>query len=237
MPLAAIAADLLRQTRRLRFASPVAHVYHPLEYAQAPYLRYVEQYGQGPREILLVGMNPGPWGMAQTGIPFGEIEIARDWLDVAAPVGRPRREHPKRPVQGFACPRSEVSGARLWGWARETFRTPQRFFERFYVTNYCPLCLMEASGKNHTPDKLPVRERERLFAACDRALQATVAHFQPRYAIGIGAFAEARLRAALPDADVTIGRILHPSPASPIANRGWAEQATRQLAALGIELP
>jgi len=237
MPLADITADLLRQTRRLRFAPPVAHVYHPLEYAQASHFRYVGQYGQGRREVLLVGMNPGPWGMAQTGVPFGEVRIARDWLNVAAPVGRPRREHPKRPVQGFECPRSEVSGARLWGWAREKFQTPQRFFERFYVTNYCPLCLMEASGKNHTPDKLPVRERERLFAACDRALSATVAHFQPRFVIGIGAFAEARLRAALGDSKITIGRILHPSPASPIANRGWADQATRQLAEMGIDIP
>ncbi len=237
MPLDDIAADLLRRTRRLRFAPPVAQVYHPLEYASAPHAKYVDRYGQGRREVLLVGMNPGPWGMAQTGIPFGEVGMARDWLDVAAPVERPRHQHPKRPVQGFDSTRSEISGARLWGWARETFRTPERFFERFYVTNYCPLCLMEASGKNRTPDKLPVRERERLFAACDVALKATVDHFQPSFAIGIGAFAEARLRAVLNDADFKIGRILHPSPASPIANRGWAAQATRQLAELGIEVP
>ncbi len=36
---------------------------------------------------------------------------------------------------------------------------------------------------------------------------------------------------------VRIGRILHPSPASPAANRGWAEVATSQLKALGVEVP
>jgi single-strand selective monofunctional uracil DNA glycosylase len=55
--------------------------------------------------------------------------------------------------------------------------------------------------------------------------------------VGIGAFAEKRARTALADCQIRIGRILHPSPASPAANRGWAEQATRELRELGITLP
>ncbi|MCG8405464.1 MAG: single-stranded DNA-binding protein [Phycisphaerales bacterium] len=232
-----ITDTLSKKVRRLEFASPVAYVYNPLEYAQAPHRRYVKRFGRAPREVVLVGMNPGPWGMAQTGVPFGEINLARDWLGLEAPVEKPRREHPKRPVEGFDCRRSEVSGRRLWGWARDTFETPQRFFERFYIANYCPLCFMEDSGRNRTPDKLPVNERDPLFQACDRALRATVEYLKPRFLIGIGAFAEARAHIALDGLNVTIGRILHPSPASPLANRDWAGQAAKALNALGIEIP
>ena len=182
-------------------------------------------------------MNPGPWGMVQTGVPFGEIEHVRDWLGLEAPVARPAAEHPKRPIEGFSCSRREVSGRRLWGWARERFGTPERFFARFFVWNYCPLVFMEESGRNRTPDKLPVAERDPLFAACDRALAEAVEVLGVRRIVGIGKFAEGRAREALAGRDVEIGSILHPSPASPAANRGWAEQAEAGLAALGVELP
>src|SRR6478609_6272568 len=125
--------ETLRQALApLRFGAPVTHVYNPLEYAGTPLRQYLERYGSTPKEVVLVGMNPGPFGMVQTGVPFGEVALVRDWLGIEAPVGKPAREHPKRPVDGFACKRSEVSGARLWGWARETFGSPERFFERFF---------------------------------------------------------------------------------------------------------
>ncbi len=181
-------------------------------------------------------MNPGPWGMAQTGVPFGEVSIVREWLQIDGDVDKPAVEHPKRPIQGLACPRSEVSGARLWGWARDTFGTPARFFARFFIANYCPLCFMEESGRNRTPDKLPAAEREPLLAACDRALRKTVEYLKPAHVIGIGTFAESRAREALDDMGVQIGRILHPSPASPQANKDWAGTATMQLQALGIRV-
>jgi len=57
---------------------------------------------------------------------------------------------------------------------------------------------------------------------------------QPEWVVGVGAFAEGRAKVALKDIDVQVGRILHPSPASPAANRGWGEQATKQLEALGV---
>ncbi len=234
--LPAIADRLRREVNRLAFARPVTHVYNPPEYAWEPHARYLERYGCGRKEVVLLGMNPGPWGMAQTGVPFGEIHFVRDWLRINGRVDRPSREHPKRPVTGFACHRSEVSGARLWGWAKENFATPRRFFERFFIANYCPLMFMEATGRNRTPDKLPVGEREPLFAACDLALRRTVKALQPRYIIGVGAFAESRAQHALEGFDVVIGGILHPSPASPAANRNWAAQATAQLADLGIRL-
>lgn len=236
MSLQKITARLVRDLRPLRFGPPVHAVYNPLEYAKAPFGQYLERYGAGPKEVVLLGMNPGPFGMAQTGVPFGEVALVRDWLGICAPVGRPANEHPKRPIQGFDCPRSEVSGARLWGWARDISGTPERFFERFFVANYCPLVFMEEGGANRTPDKLPAAEREALFAACDRAVRGLVEELQPKFVIGVGAFAESRAKAALEGMDLTIGRILHPSPASPAANRGWAEAVGRELEELGIRL-
>lgn len=238
MSLSDISRDLSRRLAPLKFAAPVTHVYDPLDYAWAPHALYLSRYGAGPKEVLLFGMNPGPWGMAQTGVPFGEIAAVRDWLGLEAPVKKPKHEHPARPIEGFACARSEVSGARLWGWAQETFTTPERFFERFFVVNYCPLSFMEASGKNRTPDKLPPAERAPLLAECDKAVVQVVELLKPRVVVGVGAFAEDRLRAALEGSKrkVEIGRVLHPSPASPLANQGWGKQATKALRELGVEL-
>lgn len=219
---------------RLRFSPPAAFVYNPLDYAAEPYRRYFELYA-GKAKVLLIGMNPGPWGMAQTGVPFGAVAMVRDWLEIEGEVGKPPREHPKRPVEGFSCEREEVSGARLWGWARDRYGTPERFFERFFVANYCPLLFLEESGRNLTPDKLRAAEREALIEPCNRALRRLVEHLDVGHVIGVGAYAEKRAREALHGLDLKIGRILHPSPASPLANRGWGEKATEQLLALGIE--
>lgn len=236
-PLSTITDDLVADLDGLQFDLPTTHVYNPFVYARKPWDLYCDRYGSKKREILLLGMNPGPWGMAQTGVPFGEVALARDWLELEAPVDKPAVEHPKRPIEGFACARSEVSGARLWGWAKDTFGTPAKFFRRFFVYNYCPLVFMEESGKNRTPDKLPVAERAPMEAACDRALRRVVEALDVKLAIGVGAFAEKRLKLVLEGTDVKVGRILHPSPASPIANRGWAPQATKDFEKLGVTLP
>ena len=236
-------ARLVRISRRLstavgklEFRPPVSHVYNPLDYARAAHEEYLCRFGERPGRVVLVGMNPGPWGMTQTGVPFGEVELARDWLGIRSPIGRPSEEHPKRPVEGFACSRREVSGRRLWGWARDRFGSPRRFFERFFVANYCPLLFLESSGRNLTPDRLPVAARTPLLAACDSAMRALVEALEPRLVVGVGGFAEARATAALSGLTVPVARILHPSPASPAANRGWREAAERQFEALGVEL-
>ena len=237
MNLVDIARDLAENVAKLHFGPPVTHVYNPLEYAWAAHRQYLERFGSGPKEVLFLGMNPGPWGMAQTGVPFGEVLAVRGWMGLDAEIGRPDHEHPKRPVTGLSCGRSEVSGERLWGWARDTFKTPEAFSSRFFVANYCPLSFMESTGRNRTPDKLPASEREPLFEICDRALRRTVEAATPRIVVGVGAFAEDRARRALDGMDLRIGRILPPSPASPAANRGWAGQAHRQLRKMGVTLP
>lgn len=229
-------ADLVRAVESLAFSAPVTHVYNPLVYASAPHDEYLRRFAAGRKEALFVGMNPGPFGMAQTGVPFGDVSMVRDWMGIEAAIGRPDDEHPKRPVLGFDCPRKEVSGTRLWGWVRDRFGAPENFFERFFVWNYCPLCFLEESGRNRTPDKLPAAERTPLFDACDLALRRLVDALEPRWVIGVGRFAEDRAKAALGDRGPAIGRILHPSPASPAANKDWAGAAEAALTQLGIEI-
>ena len=232
--LSSIARRLRDQVRDLSFAPPVTHVYNPLEYAWSAHDQYLKTWGRGRRRVVFLGMNPGPWGMAQTGVPFGEVGLVRDWLRIDTPVGRPEIEHPKRPIEGLTCQRSEVSGQRLWGLFAARFGTPESLFADHFVANYCPLVFMEASGRNRTPDKLPAAERDALLQPCDDHLRALCAVLRPRYLVGVGRFARQRAAAALADTDVRVEQVLHPSPASPLANRGWADQATQQLVELGI---
>ena len=221
----------------LQFSAPVACTYNPLIYARPMWEEFIDRYGTGPKEVVLFGMNPGPWGMVQTGIPFGEVAAVRDWLRLDAAIGKPVEEHPRRRVEGLACVRSEVSGRRVWEWAQSRFNTPESLFERFFVANYCPLACLESSGRNFTPDKLRKSEREPLLAACDEALRETVAVLQPRWVVGIGKFALQRAQLALAGCDLSISSIPHPSPASPLANRGWAKLADEGLRELGITIP
>lgn len=230
------AERLSSELEQLRFSPPVTHVYNPLRYAAKPHRAYLRKYGSTKKKVVLLGMNPGPYGMAQTGVPFGEVAHVRDFLGIEERVDPPEHEHPLRPVQGFACPRSEVSGARLWGALQARHKTAERLFEQRFIANYCPLVFMEQSGKNRTPDKLPRSEQAALLAACDAHLRKLVDTLEPEWVIGVGGFAQASAKRALDGLSVRVASILHPSPASPIANRGWAEQAQRQLEALGLSL-
>jgi single-strand selective monofunctional uracil DNA glycosylase len=228
------AKELCVDLRGLRFGPPVTHVYNPLLYAWAAHEEYLRRYGSTPKRVVFVGMNPGPFGMTQTGVPFGEIAAVRDWLKIQAPIGKPEIEHPKRPIDGFDCQRSEVSGKRLWGLFAERFGTPEEFFREHFVANYCPLVFCEASGCNRTPDKIPAAEIGVVIKACDRHLMRVIEALKPEWAVGVGDFAEKRVRSVLEKSSVKIGKILHPSPASPNANQNWAEKATQQLRVLGV---
>lgn len=217
----------------------MAYVYNPLDYAWEAHVEYLRRYGGEPKRVLFVGMNPGPFGMMQTGVPFGEVTAVRDWLGITAAITPPARCHPKRPVQGFDCSRSEVSGRRLWGLFRDRFGIPERFFADHFVANYCPLAFLDSDGRNVTPDKLPARVTARLFAACDAHLRALATAFEPAWVIGIGDFAARRARLALDlgtagPTTTRFGQILHPSPASPAANRDWPGAAARQLGGQGV---
>ena len=228
------ARRLSRAVDGLRFAAPVTHVYNPLDYAARSHRSYLRRFGETRKRVVYLGMNPGPFGMAQTGVPFGEVASVRDWMGIEETVTRPADEHPARAVEGFACRRSEVSGARLWGAVALHFGRPEAFFRDHFVANYCPLVFMEASGRNRTPDKLAPGERQALYTVCDEHLRKVVEILEPEWVVGIGGFAETRAREALDGLGLQFGRVLHPSPASPLANRDWAGAAARELKALGL---
>lgn len=227
---------LAEELRELEFSPPVAYVYRTLDYTWQAHRQYLERFGKGRKRVVFLGMNPGPFGMAQTGIPFGEVAAVRDWMGIETPIGKPVCEHPKRPIEGFSCKRSEVSGRRLWGLFAERFDNAAGFFQNHFVLNFCPLVWMSATGANLTPDKLSAVEMAPVEQACLKHLQEVIGLLEPAFLIGVGGFAEERmLRAAEAcGSRATIGRVLHPSPASPAANRGWAEVASRQLAELGV---
>ncbi|MCI2097261.1 MAG: single-stranded DNA-binding protein [Sphaerochaeta sp.] len=222
--------QLVRRTEQLRddvarlSFDPALYVYNPLQYAWEPHRIYLETWCDHPVDLLLLGMNPGPFGMAQTGVPFGEVNAVRDFLGIQAPVGQPSRMHPKRPVLGFSCTRSEVSGRRLWGFLQNRYHTASACFSQLCVMNYCPLAFVDPGpmGKNITPDHLDRSERQRLDAICDAYLEDVIAYFQPKALVGVGQYAKAKL------APFSQGRVLssiiHPSPGNPQANHGWAEK-------------
>ena len=227
------AAQLRDEADSLAFGAHAAFVYNPLDYAWEGHRQYLALCSRAVGGILFLGMNPGPFGMVQTGVPFGEVAAVRDWMGLHFPVRAPARWHPKRPVLGLECPRSEVSGRRLWGLFSSCFPQAPDFFQGHAVMNYCPLAFVTATGANLTPEKLPTEEKTPLFRICDRHLRHVIEILQPRALVGIGAFAAARLRSL----GFSAVEILHPSPASPAANRDWACRVTSQLAAAGIPLP
>ena len=232
--LVGITREFRDRVDQLTFTSPITHVYNPLNYAWSPHESYLHKYGNSKKEIIFLGMNPGPWGMAQTGIPFGEIPIARDWLRIEGPVEQPKTLHPKRPIAGFKCHRSEVSGKRLWNLFKNTYFSPEKFFARHFVMNYCPLLFYDINGKNITPDKLPSKEKEILTDICDSYLRKVADLLNPKWLVGVGRFAEDRAESALKDTGIQVVRILHPSPANPAANRDFPGQATQLLTDHGI---
>ena len=232
--MTAAARELSGAVSALRFGEPVTHVYNPLDYAWGAHEQYLNLAATGKKKVVFLGMNPGPFGMAQTGVPFGEIAAVRDWIGIDAPISKPKNEHPKRPVDGLACNRSEVSGRRLWGLFAERFNSAEVFFADHFIANHCPLVFMEETGRNRTPDKLPAAEADPLMAVCDSHIRDVVQILKPEWLVAVGGFAEKRAETALDGLKVRIGKILHPSPASPAANRGWSEQATKQMNEHGI---
>jgi single-strand selective monofunctional uracil DNA glycosylase len=233
------ARKLSQEVSQLDFSACVPWVYNPLDYAWAAHEQYLTKAARSSCRVIFLGMNPGPWGMAQTGVPFGELAAARDWLGIDAPIRKPQHEHPKRPIEGWACKRSEVSGRRLWGLFAERCNSADEFFDEHFVANYCPLVFMEESARNVTPDKLPAAAREPLEAACDAHLAKLIQQLAPQWVIGVGAWAEGLAKRVIEQHQipgVQTGRILHPSPASPAANKGWAAIATKQLLQMKVWL-
>lgn len=238
-----ISEGLIRASRRLardadslRFGSPVRYVYNPLVYARQPHELYIARFASTRKRVVFLGMNPGPWGMAQTGVPFGAIPMVSDWLGIRGPVKVPAGGHPRVMVKGFECPRREVSGMRLWGFLRSEFGSAEAMARELFVSNYCPLLFLDEDGRNVTPDRIGRADQPDLLRACDRCLLEVIDALQPEWLVGVGLFAEGRLRAVVEKAGLPakVASIPHPSPANPRSQKNWAGQAAAALANAGV---
>lgn len=236
--------------RTMRFSKDVGnlsfsvdcYVYNPLEYAWDVHKEYITRYVCRETRFFFLGMNPGPFGMVQTGVPFGEVEAVRSWLGLYGHVGKPFPEHPGRPVLGFDCTRSEVSGRRLWGLMADRFGTPEAFFQDHCIMNYCPLAFLDKgrTARNIPVDALPVSERRVLEDICTEYTRDVIRLVNPHVLIGVGGYARKKLESMAAWFMENEGRafetltILHPSPGSPAANSGWAEKVTATLEDAGV---
>lgn len=49
-------------------SSTISAVYNPIEYAADLHCEYLKKFLNKSKPVLFIGMNPGPFGMAQTGV-------------------------------------------------------------------------------------------------------------------------------------------------------------------------
>lgn len=210
------------------------YIYNPLDYAWNAHSEFIEKYITHKVDTIFLGMNPGPFGMMQTGVPFGEINAVKNYLKIGAHIGKPQNEHPNRPVEGMNIKRSEISGLRFWGMVQDFYPEPSEFFKTNAVFNYCPLGFISSvkTAKNITPESLVKSEREALDRVCLNYLADIVEILEPKYLVGIGKYAEEKLKKVAGSRFVT--SIIHPSPGNPMANNGWKEKTIGKLRELGI---
>jgi len=224
------ARTLQDELPHLDLGPSVSAVYHPLTYAFEPFGLFLERIGSHPRPLLFLGMNPGPWGMTQTGVPFGSVPLVRDWMGLTGPVGRPPVEHPARPVEGFACRRTEVSGTRFWGLMGRRWGSLEGFARGAAVHSFCPLVFMDEGGRNLTPDRLPAPARRRLEASGAEVARTLVRLWSIEATACLGRWAFDQARAAgLPRPLL----LPHPSPIHP-GSRNWDSQVEALLVAEGL---
>ncbi|XP_017774188.1 PREDICTED: single-strand selective monofunctional uracil DNA glycosylase-like [Nicrophorus vespilloides] len=223
--------QLCQQINLLEFDSEkVEYVYNPLEYAYNGYSQFVKKYLDTSKHILFVGMNPGPYGMCQTGIPFGDVNTVQNWFEINVEVNRPRRECPERPVLGLECKRVEQSGKRLWEYFRKKCGLPEHFFRNAFILNYCPLGFFDANGKNITPNNLKVANKRKIQQICDQYMLHVLQLLECKIVVGIGRYAQERMDNILKTSnlDVQLLYMKHPSPLAGTTDQ-WIEDTNKLI--------
>jgi single-strand selective monofunctional uracil DNA glycosylase len=210
----------------------VAHVTNPLDYAWELHEQFIRKWGGFGAKTLLLGMNPGPYGMAQTGVPFGATKMATDVLQIeAVELQTPAGAHPKRPIQGLSMERQEVSGTRFWTFMVDHYGSIEATFSNIFVVNHCPLLILGETGRNITPVDIPKSIINPILDLCDQHLKSVVDIMGIERIIGVGNYAKKRAKTIVPELD--IDAMWHPSPASPLANRNggadWRENVASKL--------
>ena len=209
--------------------------YNPLNYAWNVHEEYLRRMGGLGAKTVVLGMNPGPHGMGQMGIPFAATSVVRDLLGISGiPVNQPNTPDERRPVIGLDYHKEEVSGTRLWGLLSEQYGDAESIASRVFLVNHCPLMLFSGPrATNITPDKIGGGTAKALLERCDEHLSQVVEILEANRVIGVGKFAESRARDALKEQSVEVTGCWHPSPASPLANRNggadWRENVSSIL--------
>lgn len=221
--------------RRMESEGVADCVYNPLMYAWDIHEEFIRVSGGRGAKTILMGMNPGPHGMGQMGVPFAATSVVRDLLGISGiDVSKPAISHPKRPVNGLAHPKEEVSGTRLWGLLQDRYGGADQIFQNVFIVNHCPLMILHGPrGTNVTPNNVSGPAVRDLLERCDQHLMEVVMALGAEQVIGIGKYAEKRANLALGEMDIRVRTCWHPSPASPLANRNggkdWRENVSAVL--------
>lgn len=223
-------------------------VYNPLVYGRVAHERYLSLAASGPRPVLFVGMNPGPHGMVQTAVPFGDVVNARAIQALAGSVeGAPLIDRERlpalahlRPIEGYSFARKEVSGTRFWSEFAPVFAAAGPTRDRLlstlrsaFVLNICPLAFFGAvdplkgprsPAANITPDKLPKPYREQVLAPCREYFGVVLRSLRPWGLVCFGGWAEKLAATWVRDIDgqpPRVEKVHHPSPRVLNTAAGW----------------
>ncbi|KAH8271369.1 hypothetical protein KR018_007666 [Drosophila ironensis] len=221
-----IEEDLNKALEELEPASNIACIYNPLVYASRLHGDYLRRYLSGPKKLVLVGMNPGPNGMGQTGIPFGNVRTVKVMMQLSGTVDKPAVEHPKRPVVGLDCHIEEPSGVRLWELFLRLSGNMDTFSQQCFVHNFCPLAFFDEAGRNLTPSELKGTYKTRIRDLCLEALEQQLALLKPTIVVAVGEYVHSVLKRSdyCKSDSISVLRLAHPSPRS-VNNTNWPEKA------------
>jgi len=193
-------------------------VINPLEYLWLQYGYYTSCYHNQYPRAMIIGMNPGPKGMSQTGIPFGSPNIIPSILpnkslfneirdNEGSPVSSPHRR-----ITGPSNTTVEVSGNRLWSALIKRYGDFKSITSEIFVDNICPLLFLcgKNGSKNLTPDKLtPSPAKIILIRLCTERLQKIYQCLgEPSNIVALGRWSHKFLEKMFPKVRVTY--ILHP---------------------------
>ena len=199
-------------------------VYNPLTYARNMHLEYLKKSTGHGATILFLGMNPGPFGMMQTGVPFGAVSYVRDYLNIKNDV-KEFCLHPKHKIIGLETKRDEPSGKKLWALMQSLYPKSNELFSHITVQNYCPLAFLDDSGKNIALNN--VKNRKELESLCDNYIKDYILDNNIKVLVGVGVYAYEKLLSL--NLNLTVIKILHPSPLNPLSHKGWDEGVMKQI--------
>lgn len=204
-------------------------IYNPLEYCLDPFIQYLEKGGE-KRDIVFLGMNPGPFGMMQNGIPFGASNFVNNYLNIEKDFDKQKieKEHPKYKIIGKNIERQEISGTKLWGLIQSFYPDSNTFLENQIVLNYLQLAILDKEkGKNITPDKLNKDVRTKIENICDNQLREILDILESKVLIGVGKYSYDSLLRVKKNEKVI--KINHPSPLNARYFKTWTEDTKKLL--------